>query len=147
MSSERPDVPLARAKLSPVLCLAVAAVFAGCVSSSVARLDGDQRARVPPSEVTVYLEEDDIPAPYEKQAVIDLSGAHGWTDTADLYEEAREEAAEIGANGVLVEKVEEAGVLERVAEAVFGIPADNDARMVALYVRTPEEPVRRLSRQ
>ncbi|PEN11339.1 hypothetical protein CRI94_16270 [Longibacter salinarum] len=106
----------------------------GCVTSSVSRLNNTERDPIPPSIVKVYLEEEDIEGEFEKMALIDLSGSSGWTDQEDLFEKAREEAAAIGANGVLFRNYEEAGTGEQIAAAFFGTPSDNDSEMIAIYV-------------
>jgi len=69
-------------------------------------------------------------------AVIDLSAMSGMKEEK-IYEKAREKAAEIGANGVLHQKIEEAGTGERVAAAFFGTSSDTDAKMIAIHV--PED--------
>lgn len=117
----------------------IVTILTGCVTSSVSRLNDTQRSPIPPSEVQIYLEEEDIESEYEKMALIDLSGSSGWTDQEDVFDEAREEAAAIGANGVLFQNYEEAGTGERVAAAVFGTGADNDSEMIAIYVFEEEQ--------
>lgn len=109
-------------------------VLNGCVTSSVTRLNDMQRDPISPSQVTIYLEEQDIPSEYQEMALIDISGSSGWTDQSDIYKKARKKAAEIGANGVLYRSYEEAGTGERVASALFGTYSDNDAEMVAIHV-------------
>jgi len=99
-------------------------------------LNGEQRPALQPEEVTIYLDEDDIDGDFEKMAVIDLSGASGWTNEKMIYEKARKEAAEIGANGVLFEEIEEAGTGEQVAAAIFGTGSDTDAKMIAIFVHS-----------
>ena len=114
-------------------------LLSGCVTTSVTQLDNTEREPLTPEEVTIYLEEDDVPNEFDKVAVIDLSGASGWTDEEQIYEKAREEAAELGANGVLFDNMEEAGTGERIASAVFGTGSDTDAKMIAIYVHESEE--------
>jgi len=89
--------------------------------------------------VTVYLDESDIQGEYEKMAIINLEGASGWTDESDIYRKAREEAAKIGANGVLFQSMEEAGTGEQVANALFGTGSDTDSKMIAIYVEGKTE--------
>ena len=114
-------------------------LLSGCVTASVTKLNNTDRPPLQPEEVTIYLEEGDIPGDYEKMAIIDLSGSSGWTDEEKIYNKAREEAAEIGANGVLFDEMEEAGTGERVASALFGTGSDTDAKMIAIYVIEGEE--------
>lgn len=114
-------------------------VLVGCVTANVTRLNQTSRPPTTPDQVTVYLDEADIEGEYEKMAVINLEGASGWTDESDIYKKAREEAAKIGANGVLFETMEEAGTGERVASALFGTGSDTDSKMVAIYVEGKSE--------
>jgi len=120
---------------SSLLSASLAAVIflTGCVTASVTRLDNTKREPIDPSQVTIYLEEKDVPAEYEKMAVIDLSAMSGMKEKK-IYEKAREKAAEMGANGILHQSVEEAGTGERIASALFGTGSDTDAKMVAIYV-------------
>jgi hypothetical protein len=112
----------------------LAVVLAGCVTASTTRLNQTERPALTPDEVTIYLDEEDVTGEYEKMALIDLSGASGWTDEEQIFNKAREEAAEIGANGVLFEEIEEAGTGEQVASALFGTGSDTDAKMIAIFV-------------
>jgi hypothetical protein len=118
-----------------VTILAILFLFlTACVTASVTKLDSTNREPIKQDRVTIYLEEDDIEGDFSKVAVIDLSGSSGLTDESMIYEKAREEAAEIGANGVLFDDMEEAGTGERVASAVFGTGSDTDAKMITIYV-------------
>ena len=109
-------------------------ILSGCVTASVTTLNNTDRPPISPEDVTIYLQESDIKGEFEKMAIIDLSGASGWTNEEQIYEKARKEAAEIGANGVLFQEMEEAGTGEQVASAIFGTGSDTDAKMIAIYV-------------
>jgi len=119
-------------RLSIVLVL-IATLFAGCVQASVTRLNDTTRPPLQPSQVTIYLDEDDIEGDYEKMGLIDLSAMSGIKEEK-IYKKAREEAAEIGANGVMLQNMEEAGTGEKVASALLGTGSDTDAKMIAIYV-------------
>lgn len=129
-----------------LIVIGAAVLFSGCVTSSVSRLNDTQRAPISPSEVTVYLDEKDIEGDYEQMALIDLSGSSSWTDQSDVYEKARKEAAEIGANGVLFRSYEEAGTGEKVASALLGTSSDNDAEMIAIYVYSESNEEKKIER-
>lgn len=115
--------------------LIAALMLSGCVTASTTMLDTQQRPATQPDDVRIYLEEDDVPRSFTKVAVIDLSGASGWTDQEQIYQKARKEAARVGANGVLLQQMEEAGTGEKLASALFGTGSDTDAQMVAIYVQ------------
>src|SRR5947199_247623 len=87
--------------IKTVSLLAVLALT-GCASSSV--LVGTQRAPIDPSQVRIYL---DPPPNYEKVALLDAGSRNSWaiTDqgkTNKVMERLKAEAAELGANGILI---------------------------------------------
>ncbi|MBD9535820.1 hypothetical protein IB227_08210 [Stenotrophomonas sp. STM01] len=74
----------------------------GCASSSV--LVGNQRPPIDPSRVRIYL---DPPARFEKVALLDAGSRNSWaiTDqgkTNKVMERLKQEAADLGANGILI---------------------------------------------
>jgi uncharacterized protein YidB (DUF937 family) len=121
------------------LLILVSAVAWGCVTSNVTRLNDTERPPLRKEDVTIYLEEESIEGEYDEMAVINIEASANLTDESDVYKRAREDAAKIGANGVLFEKMEEAGTGERVAAALVGTGADTDAKMVAIYVENASE--------
>lgn len=125
-------------QLSSALALLLGAIILwGCVTSNVSRLNATERDPVPEDSVTIYLEESSIEGEYERMAVVNIEATSNWKDESDVYAEGRKQAAKIGANGVLFEKMEEAGTGERVAAALLGTGADTDARAIAIYVPDP----------
>lgn len=84
--------------------ISVLAILAltGCASSSV--LVGTKRPPIDPSQVRIYL---DPPARFEKVAMLDAGSRNSWaiTDqgkTNKVMERLKEEAADLGANGILI---------------------------------------------
>lgn len=80
-------------------------VLSACSSSSHTII-GQQREAIPTSAVVVYSTP---PAHYEKVAILKSSSRNAWRFTQDGKKEAalerlKEEAASIGANGILIEK-------------------------------------------
>jgi hypothetical protein len=77
-------------------------LLVGCASSSV--LVGSSRPPIDPSQVRIYL---DPPPTYEKVALLDAGSRNSWaiTDqgkTNKVMERLKREAAELGANGILI---------------------------------------------
>lgn len=105
----------------------------GCVHTSVTRLSTEEYPPLSPSEVAIYLEEEDIPADYEKVALIYVEASER-IGIDELYEETREEAAKLGANGILVIGFREPRLREKVAEHFLGIDADREGKLIAIYV-------------
>lgn len=89
-------------EMKKIAMLCVVLMLAGCASSSV--LVGTARAPIDPSMVRLYL---DPPAQFEKVALLDAGSRNSWaiTDqgkTNKVIERMKAEAAELGANGVLI---------------------------------------------
>jgi hypothetical protein len=89
------------------LSVAIASLLLGCAAESHV-LIGTQRPAISPDQVRVYLHP---PAKYEEVAIVDASsrgGAPSFTDqqkTNKVIERLKEEAASLGANGILLEGV------------------------------------------
>jgi len=80
--------------------------LAGCASPSSSVLIGDARPQIPVEQVKVYLEK---PESYEEIALIEATSDSSWSFGEKAKVEAvlqrlKEEAAKVGANGVLLEK-------------------------------------------
>ncbi|MFC0251692.1 hypothetical protein [Massilia consociata] len=82
---------------------AIAVLLSACASSSVI-LVGHARPAIQPSAVKLYLEP---PASYERIALLETSSEASWAvtnqgKTDKMVERLKEEAAKLGANGVLL---------------------------------------------
>ena len=93
---------IARAIVAIALCLAIAA----CASSSQL-LTGMPRSAIPPAQVRVYTM---APASFEELAVLDASRKSVSTAGAEralarMIESMRAQAAQLGANGLLLEDI------------------------------------------
>ena len=87
------------------LVVAAGTVLAACVRTSTVMLGGVQGyAPIDPSQVTVFVSEGDIPGDYVKVAYISAEGAHGWTSEEGMVQKAQQEAAKLGANGIVITK-------------------------------------------
>ncbi|MGM0631168.1 MAG: hypothetical protein ACQESI_08380 [Pseudomonadota bacterium] len=88
------------------LALSGMLLLAGCASPSSSVLIGDARPEIPVEQVKVYLEK---PESYEEIALIEATSDSSWSFGEQAKVEAvlqrlKEEAAKVGANGVLLEK-------------------------------------------
>ncbi len=118
--------------------LALAALFvcalSSCVSTTVTPLTSTRYERIAAEDVQIYLSEKDVPGRFEKIALIHAKGDSGWTDQRDMLEKARVDAAELGANGVLLSGIDEASQEAKVAGAIFGVSTKRHGEMVAIRV-------------
>jgi hypothetical protein len=77
-------------------------LLAGCASGP-SIVVGEVREAIDPNEVKLYLE---IPETYETIGIVTASSDAGWTEQGSVdyaVEELKNQAAKIGANGVLIE--------------------------------------------
>jgi hypothetical protein len=77
-------------------------LLAGCASGS-SIVVGEVREAIDPNQVELYLE---IPETYEVIGIVTASSDAGWTEQGSVdyaVEELKNQAARVGANGVLIE--------------------------------------------
>lgn len=91
------------------LVFALAALMAGCASPSSSVLIGDARPEIPVEQVKVYLEK---PESYEEIALIEATSDSSWSfgEQAKMnavLKRLKQEAAKVGANGILLQKTGE----------------------------------------
>ena len=83
-------------------------LLAGCAAATgTSIVVGEVREAIEPSQVKLYL---DIPESYETIGMVTASSNAGWTeqDSVDYaVEELKNQAAKLGANGVLIESTGE----------------------------------------
>lgn len=84
----------------------IAALVTGCVSANVTRLVQTVYPPIAPEEVTVLADIRELMSDtirYERLAIINMSGdGGGFTDQTDMLKKAREEAAKLGANAIVI---------------------------------------------
>jgi hypothetical protein len=115
-----------------ILAAILSATVAGCVSARATMLGtGPQLAAVPPDQVRVFLQDDEVPETCERYALITLAGSSTGTSEAQMIAAARTRAGKIGANAVQLGETREPGTGRVVAGALLGINADRKGEMVA----------------
>ena len=122
------------ARLSFVL---VATLFAtGCVSTNASMLGTSSNARpkLLPEQVALYRVASQVPGQYEEVALLNSAGDSGFTDEAKMFISMKKKAAEIGANGVILDAVSEPSAGAKVAAAIFGVSAQRKGKAIAIYV-------------
>lgn len=87
--------------------LASAALLAGCAAPSSSIVVGKSRPAIDPAAVKIYIK---APKRYEDVAVIEASSKASWSATEQgksdvVVRRLKEEAAKLGANGVLLQTV------------------------------------------
>lgn len=92
---------MTRHRPASFLIVLVLLALAGCASGS-AIVTGTVRTPLTPEQVTIYLEP---PADFEVIGLVNASSNAGWTEQGSVdyaIKELKEQAAKLGANGVLL---------------------------------------------
>ena len=107
-----------------------------CTGAHVARLVPGDRATVRPGEVRLYREADSIPGSFVEVAVVEGSGPAGG-NIGELYVDMIQEAAGVGANGLLWMNMSQPETGERIAAGIMGVPLRRSGQMRAVLVDAP----------
>ena len=123
------------------LALMLVLASSSCVATSVTQLSTKRYERLRPHEVRVFMTEEEIPGRYEEIALITAEGDSAWTDHRDMLDKARQEAADLGANGLLVHHMEAERSELNSAQSMLGMAPSRYGKMVAIRVFwTPKNP-------
>ena len=119
-------------------------VATGCVTTNVAPLNLSGPARRPTcaDAVAIYTTRDRVPGEYVEVAMLNSSGASGWTSEPAMLKSMREKAASVGATGIILDNIAEPSAGSKVAGAVFGISPERKGRSVAVVVHADTVAVR-----
>ena len=112
-----------------------AALLAGCVTVQTARLGtGVIRPAVTQDKVAIYRTTEQVPGQYEEVALMSASGDYSYTDEEQMFRKLREEAAKLGANGVILNSITEPTTGAKVASWLIGIPAERQGKAIAIFI-------------
>ncbi len=128
--------------LRVAVCVGLAFV-AGCVTTNATMLGTARvnRATTNVAMVKLYRTANQVPGKYEEIALLHSKGNFASTNEPQMYESMRKKAAEMGANGVILDAISEPGAGAKVASIFLGVPADRTGKAIAIYVYPPgEEP-------
>ena len=116
------------------IVMAAVLPLSACMHTNAVLLDPSRSYRpVDPYDVVIYLDERDVPYEYEAIALVHARGDDDWTDEGDMIEAMREEAAKLGAHGIIVDWITEPRVLEHIIDHLADIDiADRRGRVVAI---------------
>lgn len=115
-----------------VLCLALGA----CVQTNATLLNPSpvSRPKVLPEQVRIYRTAEQVQGRYEEIALLNSTGESNWTNERAMFESMRKKAGDLGANGIILEAVNEAGAGAKVAAAIFGTGTQRKGRSIAIFV-------------
>jgi hypothetical protein len=106
-----------------------------CVSVQTAPLGGGViHPPVAADKVAIYRTADQVHAKYEEVALLSASGDSSMTSEEQMFKKMRQQAGELGANGIILDSVSEPSTGSQVAHALLGTSADRHGKAVAIYV-------------
>ena len=115
-----------------------------CVSTNAMRLGGGPvRPPVPEDQVAIYRTADQVPGRYEEVALLNSSGHYSMTNEEKMFKSMRKKAAELGANGIILDAVTEPSAGGKVASAIFGVGGERKGKALAIYVLPTDTTTRR----
>ena len=115
--------------------LAGAILLCACVSTNAALIDPSVKlARTCPAAVKLFTTPDRVSQPYREVAVLNAKGESNWSDEGDMIQSMRDKAAEVGANGIILSKIDEPSALTKVIGQVAKTGSQRKGNALAIYV-------------
>jgi len=110
--------------------------LSGCVTTNASMLGtaSTQRSVVPPENVALYRNADQVPRKYEEIALLHSEGDSDFTSEVKMLESMKQKAGEVGANAIILDALSEPSVAAKVVAAVFGVFTERKGKAVAIYV-------------
>jgi hypothetical protein len=115
--------------------LAVLVSIVSCVSTNATVLDPSIKlARTCPDAVRLFTTPARVASPYREVALLHSTGESGWSDEEEMMESMRDKAAEVGANGIILENIDEPSALTKVIGAVAKTGTVRKGKALAIYI-------------
>ena len=109
----------------------------GCVATNATMLNvapSATRPPVAPAQVRIYRTAAQVTGRYDELALLNSTGESNWTNEQKMMESMRTKAGKLGANGVILDDIKEAGSGAKVAAAIFGTGTQRKGRAIAIFV-------------
>jgi hypothetical protein len=123
-------------KVFVILPMAVAA--SACfpnVQTKVTPLDPSSHlTRTCPNGVKLYTTPERVEQPYHEVALLNSTGEVHYSDEGEMFASMREEAAEAGANGIILDDIKEPNAITIVAADVAKTGVVRKGKAMAIYV-------------
>ncbi|HEX6627840.1 MAG TPA: hypothetical protein VF105_07795 [Gemmatimonadaceae bacterium] len=114
-------------KLRDLFPAASALVLGACrtVSTNASLIDPTLHlAKTCPAAVKLYTTPDRVEHPYREVALLNSVGQTSYSSESDLIKSMREKAAKVGANGIILDRIDEPSAMAKIAGQVAQIGAD-----------------------
>jgi hypothetical protein len=122
-----------KAKL--LFCSCVSTMIVGCVSTNATVLDPSLTlARICPDAVRIYTTPAKVPSSYREVALLHSKGESGWSNEEQMMESMRKKAAELGANGIILDNIDEPSALTKVIGTVAKTGTQRKGKALAIFI-------------
>src|SRR4051812_38899955 len=112
-----------------------ACMMSACVSTNAALIDPTVHfARTCPSAIKLYTTPDRVGQAYREVAILNAKGESNWSDEGDMIESMRDKASEVGANGIILNAIDEPSALTKVIGQVAKTGSQRKGKAMAIYV-------------
>ena len=120
--------------MKKILLICISLAFYSCSPSLyVNKLDESQKFyQINKSEVKVFLDKSELPSEYQKLAILEFKDV---LNTANIYDAMKDEAAKIGANGIMKIEEKDNGGISIGADLRNGIRLDSKVNSTFLAIR------------
>lgn len=117
-----------------LLLISLAIAFTNCSNTDVIRLSNMSYPKVAPDNVQIYLSEKDIKHDYVKLALILTESSLATPSYEGMVIKAKQKAAEIGANAIISQKIDESSTLEEGLDEDIEITSEKRVKAIAIRV-------------
>ncbi len=115
--------------------VAAVVLTAACVTTNAAVMNKQLvRPAISADSVILYRTPQEVKRPYDEVAILNSKGDADLTDESSMYSSMRKKAAQLGANGVILENTKDPGTGAKVAKALLGTSANRKGEAIAIYV-------------
>ncbi len=128
-----------RDRLALSLLLLSLVGFTACVTTRHTLIDpsAPRFDPVSPDSVRILTDESELEGlDYTRVAVIEATGSGEFTNQTGMLEAMRKKAGELGANAIILPRIEEPGAGAKVAAAVFGTGTQRKGNVVAIRIHS-----------
>jgi hypothetical protein len=114
---------------------ALVTAVAACVSTNATVLDPTIKlARTCPDAVRLYTTPARVPSTYREVALLNSKGESNWSNEEQMMESMRKKAAELGANGIILDNIDEPSALTKVIGHVAKTGTQRKGKALAIYI-------------
>lgn len=112
-----------------------AASCLGCVSTNAALMDSSVKlAPICVDGVALFTTADRVGKDYKEIAILNSKGESSMTTEADMYKSQQKKAASLGANGIIINNINEPKAGTKIIAAIVGVGAERKGSAMAIQI-------------